>query len=130
MPDATIDLIRTLAENMMVLKDGVRQHHTDWSSFTFRLEFDDEFNGNSGYAYQGDTITAVSCRTLLIEDAVADYIASVYKPGATLPVLILVQFDAETGQYEITPEDTDTSRWDVTPDNYAIVREELRPRFN
>jgi hypothetical protein len=45
-------------------------------------------------------------------------------------VKILVQFDRDSGKYEVTFEDDDASRWKVTPANIDQISEELRPHFD
>ena len=51
------------------------------------------------------------------------------KPGQEPPLKILVQFDRDSGRYDLTFEDDDASRWKVTPANIDQISAELRPDF-
>jgi hypothetical protein len=72
----------------------------------------------------------VASRPSGIRPAVEAYLESYYKPEQEPPVKILVQFDRDSGKYEVTFEDDDTSRWKVTPANIEQISEELRPNFD
>ena len=122
--DVTVDLIRALIENMKGERD-------DWESLAMVIDFSGgRFSGTHGYAYSPDgSISAVASHPFHVESAVNAYTESLYKPGAALPVAILVQFDRTKGEYEVTFEDSDVSRWKVTPANIDEIREKLRPKF-
>ena len=45
------------------------------------------------------------------------------------PVAVLLQFERDTGRYELTFEDSDPSRWKVTPANFETIADDLRPRL-
>lgn len=122
--DVTVDLLRALIEHMKGERD-------DWESLAMVIDFSGgRFSGTHGYAYSPDgSISAVASRPSAIRPTVNAYTESLYKPGAALPVAILVQFDRTKGEYEVTFEDSDVSRWKVTPANIDEIREKLRPKF-
>ncbi|MGL3149281.1 hypothetical protein ACSS7Z_02850 [Microbacterium sp. A82] len=123
--DAISSLIRGLIEHMSGAGEG-------WESLAMVINFDgDRFAGTHGYTYSpSGEIAAVASRPSAVRPLVNAYTESYYKPGAALPVKILVQFDRTNGEYEVTFEDSDTSRWKVTPQNYQEIREELRPKLD
>ncbi|PZO67305.1 MAG: hypothetical protein DI498_02885 [Paracoccus denitrificans] len=84
-----------------------------------------------GYAFDGDEgrPIALSVDLIALKQPVQEYLQSVYKAGQKAPVKILVQFNDETGEYNIDFEDEDVDRWKVSPRNLDLIREELRPGF-
>ena len=123
--DVTVEVIRALIDNMKGAKD-------DWASLAMVIDFGgDRFSGTHGYAYSPDgTISAVASRPSAVRPAVNEYMESRYQPGMTWPVAMLMQFDRDKGEYEVTFEDKDASRWKVTPANIDEIREKLRPSFD
>jgi len=123
--DATTTLIKALIEHLRGANDT-------WESLAMVIEFDGgELSGTYGYTYSPEgTVAAVASRPSGIRTAVTAYLSDYYKPGESLPVKILVQFERTSGEYEVTFEDTDTARWSVTPKNITTIREELRPQFS
>jgi hypothetical protein len=126
MPEAvTADLIRALIENMKGARD-------DWASLAMVIDLSGgRISGTHGYAYSPDgTVSAVASRPSGVRPAVEAYLESYYKPEQEPPVKILVQFDRDSGKYEVTFEDEDASRWKVTPANIDQISDELRPHFD
>lgn len=123
--NVTADLIRALVEHMRGASD-------DWESLAMVISISGgNISGTYGYAYSPDSvISAVASRPSGIKPAVDAYTESYYKPGAALPVKMLVQFDRTSGKYEVTFEDLDVARWKVLPANIDQIREELRPNFS
>lgn len=121
--DATTDLIRALIENMRGAGD-------DWSSLAMVIEISGgRVSGTHGYAYSPDgTASAVASRPSGIKPAVDALLESGYQPGA-VPLKILVQFDRDSGRYDLTFENEDASRWKVTPANIDQISEALRPNL-
>ncbi len=58
------------------------------------------------------------------------FLESYGQPAQRPPLTLLVQFDRESGRYEVTFEDLDSSRWKVTPANVQQISVELRPHFD
>lgn len=123
--DPVITLIRTLVDTMA---DGLGKVPENWISLTMILEsYEGAFNSFHGYAYLEDTSAIpVAADPLKVMPVLDEYLQSYYKPGETLPIAMLIQFDKTSGAYKVTMEDTDESRWKVTPKNYKEIRKELR----
>ena len=123
--DVTVDLIRALIENMKGAPD-------DWASLAIVLDLSGgRISGTQGYAYSPDgTSSAVASRPSGIAPAVGSYLGSHYPPKQEPPLKILVQFDRDSGKYEVTFEDDDAARWKVTPANIEQISEPLRPNFD
>ena len=122
--DATTDLIRALIENMRGAGD-------DWSSLAMVIDLSGgRVSGTHGYTYSPDgTASAVASRPSGIKPALDALRESNYKPGQEPPLKILVQFDRDSGRYDLTFEDDDASRWKVTAANIDQISAELRPDF-
>lgn len=122
--DVTADLIRALIENMQGARD-------DWASLAMVIDLrNGRISGTHGYAYSPDgSVSAVASRPSGVTPAVEAYLASHYRPDQEPPVKILVQFDRDSGKYEVTFEDDDAARWKVTPANIEQISQELRPNF-
>lgn len=123
--DVTVDLVRALVDNMAGAV-------ADWESLAMILEFPDgEFNEAHGYLYSpGDVVTPVASDPWAVTAAVQAYTDGYYKPGETLPVQLLLQFDRTNGKYAVTFEDTDERRWKASARNHRELREQLRPKFD
>ena len=123
--DVTADLIRALVENMKGARD-------DWVALAMVIDLSrGRISGTHGYAYSPDgTISAVASRPSGIRPAVEAHLESYDKPGQAPPVKILMQFDRDTGKYQVTFEDDDAARWKVTPANIEQISEDLRPDFD
>ncbi len=130
--DASVNLIRALAQNMEGPVVNGEKQDEDWDSFTMIIESSNgRFNQAHGYAYSADgTITAVAARPSAVLPFVDAYISGLYKPGEALPIKFLVQYSRTSGKYSILFEDTDDTRWKVTMKNYKELREELRPTLD
>lgn len=102
-----------------------------WRTLSIVVELRDGRVGNTfGYTYSPDgTVSAVASRPSGILPAVQAYLADKYTPDQKLPLKLLVQFNRDSGQFEITYEDADATRWKVTPENIDTVSDELRPAF-
>ncbi|MGH7218635.1 MAG: hypothetical protein ACREGE_04305 [Candidatus Microsaccharimonas sp.] len=126
--DTSIALIRALVENM----DGPQFDRENWESFALIIDsYEGTFNAASGYTYSPDgTISAVAADPWKVIPFVDEYVQNKYKPGESLPVKLLVQFERTTGRYTITFEDTDVDRWKVSPATIRTIRQELRPVFD
>lgn len=121
-------LIHTLAETMFDGNDAAPQ---DWTSFSMILEtFEGTFNSFHGYAYNETAIVPVAANPLKVIPVLNEYLNTLYAPGETLPKAILIQFEKNTGRYNVTIEDADENRWKVTPKNFREIREQIRPVFN
>lgn len=122
--DATIDLVRALIEHMRGAAD-------DWRTLAIVVELRDGRVSNTfGYTYTPDgAVSAVASRPSGIQPAVQAYLAEKYTPEQELPLKLLVQFNRDSGAFEITFEDTDAARWKVTPANINTMNQELRPEF-
>ena len=123
--DVTVDLIRALIEHMKGARD-------DWASLAMVIDLrGGRISGTHGYAYSPDgTTSAVASRPSGIAPAVEAYLGSHHTPKQEPPLKILVQFDRDSGKYEVTFEDDDASRWKVTPANIEQISEALRPNFD
>ena len=51
-------------------------------------------------------------------------------PDGKFPVRLLVQFDRETGKYNVDFEDTDETRWRVNPGDIEELPAAVRPSFD
>ncbi|PZO67306.1 MAG: hypothetical protein DI498_02890 [Paracoccus denitrificans] len=98
---AAEQLIRTLLNNLEVLNDR-------WTLLSIVIGVDEDFEPNTtyGYVYDGKAGPPIA--------ASADTI---------------VQFNKDSGQYNIELEYGDEDRWQVTPGNLVSVRQELRPKL-
>lgn len=123
--DPAVGLIGAIIENL-------RTEEHDWSSFSLIVGLENgEAQRTWGYLYwPGSKSSATSVRPSFLKSAVAAYLADRYLPGDGFPVAMLVQFDRDLGQYEVTFEDHDASRWKVTPNNIDEIPEALRPDFS
>jgi len=123
--DVSVDLVRALIDNM-------RGAAEDWASLAMVIDLrGGRISGTHGYAYAPDGgISAVASRPSGITPAVDAYLASHYTAEQERPVALLVQFDRDSGTYEVTFEDEDASRWKVTPANIDRIGAELRPDFS
>lgn len=124
--DLSVNLIRTLLSNLKVQNDG-------WTLLSIVIGIDEDFEPNTtyGYVYDGPAgpPIAASANTISITDAVNQYLVDLYGSDKQPPVKMLVQFNKDSGQYNIEFEDDDEDRWQVTPSNLDSVREELRPKL-
>lgn len=122
--DATTDLIGALIEHM-------RGAPSNWRTFAVVVEIrDGRVATTYGYTYSPDGATsAVASRPSGVLPAVQAYLASKYTPEQELPIKMLIQFNRDSGTYEITFEDSDAARWKVTPENITSAPSELRPEF-
>ena len=130
--DASVNLIRALAQNMEGGLTVGESLNDNWESMTMIIEsFNGRFNSAHGYTYSADgAITPVAARPSAVLPFVDAYISSTYKPDDALPIKFLVQYSRASGKYTITFEDTDETRWKVTPKNFRELQEELRPVFD
>jgi hypothetical protein len=122
--DATTDLIGALIEHM-------KGAPSNWRTFAVVVEIrDGRVATTYGYTYSPDgTTSAVASRPSGVLPAVQAYLASKYTPEQELPLKMLIQFNRDSGTYEITFEDSDAARWKVTPENIKSAPSELRPEF-
>lgn len=124
MSDVTVNMIKTLVENLQEAPD-------EWASLAMVLGFDTEkVNRVYGFVYSTDgKESGVTASPYEIRSAVKAYTDSYAEPGSPLPIKLLVQLDRVKGQYEVTFEDTDAARWKMTPATFDTMPEELRPKF-
>lgn len=125
MSNATANLIKALVENLQDAPD-------EWTSLAMVLGFDTQkVNRVYGFAYSaGGEPSGVTASPYEIRSGVKAYTDSCFEPGEPLPIKLLVQFDRNKGQYEVTFEDTDPARWKMTPATFDTMPEELRPKFD
>ena len=130
--DASVNLIRALAQNMEGPVAEWESKNVDWESMAIIIESSNgRYNSAHGYLYSADgTVTAVAARPSVVLPFVDAYINGVYKPGDERPVKFLVQYSRTSGKYLITFEDTDATRWKVSMKNYKEVQQSLRPTFD
>ena len=96
------------------------------------LGFDNEkVNSAFGFVYDAEGIdTGVTASPFELRSAVKEFTDDRYRAGETLPVGLLLQFDRESGRFEVTFEDTDRDRWKVIPANFDSIADDLRPTFD
>lgn len=71
---------------------------------------------------------AVSAKTWDLRQPLSAYLGGLY-PDGKFPVRVLVQFDRETGKYNVDFEDTYETRWRVNPGNIEEMPSAVRPNF-
>ena len=102
-----------------------------WDAFSVVIGFDVEGDADNSYGYlykpDGD-FEAISADLFAIEAPMGAYLRSVYEDGP-YPLKLLLQFDRNSGRFNIDFEDKNPNRWVVTPaDIYGFI-ESLRPKF-
>jgi len=104
---------------------------TVWEEFSLVIDVKENGSswGNFGYAFNGnEEPDAITANTFEFTGPLKAYLIA---RGASqpYPVRVLVQFNRDSGKYNVELEDTDTTRWQVTPGNLDRLREELRPNL-
>lgn len=120
-----VDLIRAIAETL-------EPENLDWVTFSLVVRLDEEGVPVQHYGYAFDHSgrpTAVVADDFVFEKPLLAYLNQKY-PDGKFPVKMLIQFDRNTGRFNIEFEDKDPARWQVTPANIDRIREELRPKLD
>ena len=125
MSDSATALIRALTDNL-------QQAPEEWTSLSMVLGFDNEkVNSAFGFVFDAEGIdTGVTASPYELRSAVKEFTDDRYRAGEALPVGLLLQFDRESGRFEVTFEDTDRDRWKVIPANFDSIADDLRPTFD
>ncbi|HRK42804.1 MAG TPA: hypothetical protein PLH11_07175 [Gemmobacter sp.] len=86
--------------------------------------------GSSGYLYIGEhDFRSVAAGPFEIRPAMSLYLNEIYGEGP-YPIKLLLQFDRNSGRFNIEFEDKNPNRWAVTPADIHGFIESLRPKFD
>ena len=106
--------------------------NANWSEFSLVIGFDDDGDPNQtyGYAFSAeDDWIAISCKPRLIATAAVAYRDWLGEQSDKPFIKMLVQFNRDSGRYNVDLEYEDESRLKVTPANIHNVIEQLRPNL-
>lgn len=85
---------------------------------------------SSGYLYIGEQdFRAVAADPFEIRPVMSSYLNEIYGEGP-YPIKLLLQFDRNSGRFNIDFEDKNPNRWAVTPADIHGFIESLRPKFD
>lgn len=102
-----------------------------WVTFSVVIGFDEDGDPDNSYGYlykpDGD-FEAITAGLRTVRPAMAAYLRSVYGDGPR-PLKMLIQFDRNSGRFNVQFEDKDPKRWAVTPADIHGFIESLRPKF-
>ena len=121
-----------VSQLVKVIAQGDDAFNGNWTSFSLLIGLDGDGDPHNAYGYlykpDGD-FEAISTNLFAIELPVMAYLKSVYGKGP-YPIKFLIQFDRNSGRFNIEFEDKNPNRWAVTPADIHGFIESLRPKFD
>ena len=121
-----------VSQLVKVIAQGDDAFNGNWTSFSLVIGFDGDGDPHNAYGYlykpDGD-FEAISTNLFAIELPMMAYLKSVYGEGP-YPIKLLIQFDRNSGRFNIDFEGKKNNRWAVTPADIHGFIESLRPKFD